>query len=79
MNPNFLSNRRGFLTGAALTAGMYGLNFAAQAAETTAEKDSGLFVIGPKPGYTPQVGTLVFHAHLHSNRCHRLSQGPYHG
>ena len=49
MNPNFLSNRRRFLTGAALTAGMYGLNLAAQAAETKTEKDSGLFVIGPKP------------------------------
>jgi hypothetical protein len=59
MNPNFLSNRRSFLTGAALTVGMYGLDLAAQAAETKVEKDSGLYVIGPKPGYTPQVGTLV--------------------
>ena len=59
MNPSFLSNRRHFLTGAALTAGMYGLNLAAQAAETKTEKDTGLFVIGPKPGYTPQVGTLL--------------------
>jgi hypothetical protein len=38
---------------------MYGLNLAAQTAEAKTEKDSGLFVIGPKPGYTPQVGTLV--------------------
>ena len=59
MNPNFLSNRRCFLTGAALTAAMYGLNLAAPPAETKTEKDSGLLVIGPKPGYTPQVGTLV--------------------
>jgi hypothetical protein len=49
MSPNFLSNRRRFLTGASLTAGMYGLNLAAQAAETKTEKDPGLFVIGPKP------------------------------
>ena len=44
MNPSFLSNRKYFLTGAALTAGIYGLNLAAQAAETKtetkAEKDS---------------------------------------
>ena len=59
MNPTFLSNRRRFLTGAVLTAGMYGLSIAAQAAETKTEKDSGIFFIGPKPGYTPQVGTLV--------------------
>lgn len=59
MNPNFLSNRRRFLTGTALTAGLYGLNLAAQAAEKKTEPDSGLLVIGPKPGYTPQVGTLV--------------------
>jgi len=59
MNSNFSSNRRCFLTGAALTAGMYGLNLAAQSAETKTEKDSGIYVIGPKPGYTPQVGTLV--------------------
>jgi uncharacterized damage-inducible protein DinB len=59
MNPNFLSNRRCFLTGVALSAGMYGLGLAAQPAETKMEKDSSLFVIGPKPGYTPQVGTLV--------------------
>jgi hypothetical protein len=38
---------------------MYGLNLAAQSAETKTEKDSGIYVIGPKPGYTPQVGTLV--------------------
>src|ERR1017187_9438457 len=54
-----LPNRRCFLTGAALTAGLFSLNLAAQTAETKPEKDSGLFVIGPKPGYTPQVGTLV--------------------
>ena len=59
MDPSFVSNRRRFLTGAALTAGMYGLNLAAQTTETKTEKNSGLLVIGPKPGYTPQVGTLV--------------------
>jgi len=47
MNPNFLSNRRCFLTGAALTAGMYGLNLAAQPADTKTEKDPSVYVIGP--------------------------------
>jgi uncharacterized damage-inducible protein DinB len=59
MTSNFLSNRRRFLTGAALAAGMYGVHLVAEAVETKTEKDSGLLVIGPKPGYTPQVGTLV--------------------
>jgi hypothetical protein len=38
---------------------MYGLNLAAQPADAKMEGDSSLLVIGPKPGYTPQVGTLV--------------------
>jgi len=54
-----LPNRRHFLTSAALSAGMYGLNLAAQTAETKPGDDSSLYVIGPKPGYTPQIGTLV--------------------
>ena len=55
----YLPNRRCFLTGAALTAGLFSFNLAAQTAQTKPEKDSELFVIGPKPGYTPQIGTLV--------------------
>ena len=57
--PNTFPSRRSFLTGAALTAGLFSLNLGAQTADTKPEKDSGLFVIGPKPGYTPQIGTLV--------------------
>jgi hypothetical protein len=56
MNQSSLPSRRCFLAGAALTAGLFSLNPAAQAAE---EKDPGLLVIGPRPGYTPQIGTLV--------------------
>lgn len=51
-----LPTRRCFLAGAALTAGLFSLNPTAQAAD---EKDPGLLVIGPRPGYTPQIGTLV--------------------
>jgi uncharacterized damage-inducible protein DinB len=58
-HPDPLPNRRRFLAAAALTAGMYSVNLAAQTAGTKPETDSGLFVIGPKPGYTPQIGTLV--------------------
>jgi uncharacterized damage-inducible protein DinB len=58
-SPILLPNRRHFLAGAALIAGMYSLNLAAQTAAKEPEKDSGLYVIGPKPGYTPEIGTLV--------------------
>jgi uncharacterized damage-inducible protein DinB len=58
-SPNLLPNRRRLLAGAALTAGIYSLNLAGQSAAKEPEKDSGLFVIGPKPGYTPEIGTLV--------------------
>ena len=57
-----LPNRRQFVTGAAVTAGLCGLNLLnpiAQAADTTAAPDPNLLVIGPRPGYTPQIGTLV--------------------
>ncbi|MBT1689105.1 DinB family protein [Dawidia soli] len=56
-------SRRGFLrTTTQLTAGLVGLtaglsSFAADAAAPTA-KDS-VHVIGPTPGYSPQIGTLV--------------------
>jgi len=59
-SPYLLPNRRQFLTGAALTAGMAGLNLLAPAAvgeESKAPAD--LLVIGPRPGYTPAIGTLV--------------------
>jgi hypothetical protein len=79
MNPTFLSNRRRFLTGAVLTAGMYGLNLGAQPAETKTETDSGLFVIGPKPGYTPQVGTLVSMLTYIQTAVTRSVKGTYHG
>jgi uncharacterized damage-inducible protein DinB len=58
----FLPDRRNFLAGAALTAGLYGLNLlapAAQAADEDPNKAPNLLVIGPKPGYTPDIGTLV--------------------
>jgi uncharacterized damage-inducible protein DinB len=65
-NPNLFPTRRNFLGGAALAAGMYGLNVlapssgASQAA--TAAKpipDADLLVIGPRPGYAPEIGTMV--------------------
>jgi hypothetical protein len=45
-----MTNRRNFLSAAvALSAGASGL----------AAADEGINIIGPKPGYSPQVGTLV--------------------
>ena len=58
-HPDPLPNRRNFLAAAAMTAGIYSLNLAGQTAPAKPEMDAGLFVIGPKPGYTPQIGTLV--------------------
>jgi uncharacterized damage-inducible protein DinB len=61
-HPFLLPNRRQFLSGAALTAGLYGMNLlapAVQAADTKTERDPNLLVIGPKPGFTPEIGTLV--------------------
>jgi len=54
--PHF-PNRRQFVTGVAVTAGLCGLNLFA--ADSTAAPDPNLLVIGPRPGYTPQIGTLV--------------------
>jgi hypothetical protein len=55
-----LSNRRSFLRGsAALTAGLSALFGAQLLPETARASDSNLNILGPKPGYGPQVGTLV--------------------
>jgi uncharacterized damage-inducible protein DinB len=53
-------SRRQFVTGAAVAAGLCSFNLLtplAQAADTTTATD--LLVIGPRPGYAPQIGTLV--------------------
>src|SRR6202161_2025493 len=60
--PLQLSNRRQFITGAAAIAGLGGLNLltpTAQAKNPMAPPDPNLLVIGPRPGYTPEIGTLV--------------------
>src|ERR1700722_2708162 len=60
--PLQLSDRRQFITGAAAIAGLGGLNLlppAAQAKNPMAPPDPNLLVIGPRPGYTPEIGTLV--------------------
>jgi len=54
-------NRRTFLAGAA--AGVLGFKSLmaspARAADGNPEVDANLFVIGPRPGYTPDIGTMV--------------------
>ncbi|HLW85864.1 MAG TPA: hypothetical protein VKR60_11675 [Candidatus Sulfotelmatobacter sp.] len=56
----FSSDRRGFLKdSAALTVGfsaLCGVFFRPEAAQAA---DSGPNVLGPRPGYSPQVGTFV--------------------
>jgi hypothetical protein len=54
------SNRRHFLKGsAALTAGFPALFGALSLPETAQASDSNLNVLGPRPGYAPQLGTFV--------------------
>ncbi len=55
----FFSNRRGFLKGsAALTAG-FSTVLGALSLPGTAETADSVHMLGPRPGYTPQVGTFV--------------------
>jgi Protein of unknown function (DUF664) len=54
------SNRRSFLQGsAALTAGLSTLFGALSLPQAVHASDSNLNVLGPRPGYSPQVGTFV--------------------
>ncbi len=54
------SNRRNFLKGsAALTAGISALFGALSLPGTAQPSDSNLNMLGPRPGYSPQVGTFV--------------------
>jgi uncharacterized damage-inducible protein DinB len=56
----WLSDRRGFLkTSAALGAGFSALWEALVSPPTARADDSNLNVLGPRPGYSPQVGSFV--------------------
>ena len=61
--PILLPNRRMFLMGGAAAAGLMGLNLAGvdvgAAEDAKPPRDPELLVIGPRPGYTPEIGTLV--------------------
>ena len=53
-------NRRSFLKGSAtLTAGFSALVGALELPETVMASDSNLNILGPKPGFAPQLGTFV--------------------
>lgn len=54
------ANRRAFLKkSAAFAAGFPALAGASLASSTAQTGDSGPNLLGPRPGYTPQVGTFV--------------------
>ena len=54
------ANRRNFLKGSAvLTAGLPALLGALSLPETVQASDSNLNILGPRPGYGPQLGTLI--------------------
>ncbi len=53
-----VAGRRGFIKQtAAMTAGLAGFGMIPEIA--AAAPDTGVNIIGPKPGYSPQVGTMV--------------------
>jgi uncharacterized damage-inducible protein DinB len=55
--PNYLPNRRNFLTGtAAVAAGFCGVYLLPEIALAS---DTDVNILGPRPGYSPQVGTLT--------------------
>ena len=51
-------SRRTFLTGLA-AAGLSGIAPLARAADAKPALEEALFVIGPRPGYSPEIGTMV--------------------
>jgi uncharacterized damage-inducible protein DinB len=54
------SNRRGFIKKAAtLTTGIVGVSLLSPSSWSRETADEGINVIGPKEGFSPQVGTLV--------------------
>src|SRR6202171_5637172 len=58
MGMKHVAGRRGFIKqAAAMTAGLAGLGKLPEAAADT--PDTGVNILGPKPGYSPQVGTMV--------------------
>jgi uncharacterized damage-inducible protein DinB len=54
--PECVPSRRNFLKAAAMTAGVSGLMLLPQPAFS---EDTDMNIIGPKKGYSPQIGTLV--------------------
>ena len=58
MRTKNVAGRRSFIKQtAAMTAGLAGLGILPEVAVATA--DTGINILGPKPGYSPQVGTMV--------------------
>ncbi len=58
MKPNVITNRRGFIkTAATITTGLTAFPTLLMAADSIVEE--GIHIIGPKEGFSPQVGTLV--------------------
>lgn len=56
MSTKHVRSRRGFIKHAAMTAGLSGLGMLGGRRATP---DTGVNILGPKPGYSPQVGTMV--------------------
>jgi hypothetical protein len=58
MSTKHVAGRRGFIKRtAAMTAGLAGLGMLSEVEAAT--PDSGVNILGPKPRYSPQIGTMV--------------------
>jgi len=58
MSTKQVAGRRGFIKQtAAMTAGLAGLGMLSEVAAAT--PDTGVNILGPKPRYSPQIGTMV--------------------
>ena len=67
MSTKHVAGRRGFIKQtAAMTAGLAGLGMLSEVEAAT--PDTGVNILGPKPGYSPQVGTIGFDADVDAGR-----------
>jgi len=82
--PGLLPNRRTFLTVAAASAGVYSAGLLAEpvlapftgpVADTPPKLEADLLVIGPRPGYTPEIGTMVSMLNYMRSQVHSFVKG----
>ena len=74
--PPAFPTRRTFLThAAAASASLLASSALASAADAPAKPEADLLVIGPRPGYTPEVGTMVSMLNYMRSQVHAFVKG----